>query len=109
VPPRALCSKCHASNMEWQQMEGTGKLVAFTCISIGPPEMINQGYNRENPYCTGVIELKEKARVVARIQGVDPKVPNQIPVGMSLQVEFLREENSLQQKIVLAFKPLAKS
>lgn len=87
-------------------MEGTGKLTAFTCISIGPPEMINRGYSRENPYCTGVVELKEKVRVVARIQGVDPKVPSQIPVGMSLQVEFLREENGPEQKTVLAFKPL---
>ena len=106
VPPRALCPRCDGSTMEWERMEGRGKLVAFTCISIGPPSMLKLGYSRENPYCTGVVELEEKARVVARIQGVDARNPGRIAIGMPLQVDFLREDSDSGSRTVLAFKPL---
>ncbi len=106
VPPRALCPKCDGSTMEWERMEGRGKLVAFTCIAIGPPSMLKLGYGRDNPYCTGVVELEEKARVVARIQGVDTRNPRTITVGMPLQVDFLQEDRGSGSRAVLAFKPL---
>ncbi|MXZ35285.1 MAG: hypothetical protein F4X19_00875 [Acidobacteria bacterium] len=106
VPPRALCPRCDSSAMEWQRMDGRGKLVAFTCIAIGTPAMLKQGYGRENPYCTGVVELEENARVVARIQGVDTRNPATISVGMPLQVDFLREDSGSGSRTVLAFKPL---
>ncbi len=109
VPPRALCPQCDSSNMKWEPMEGRGKLVAFTCISIGPPAMLKLGYSRENPYCTGVVELEEKARVVARIQGVDTRNPDNIPIGMPLQVDFLQEDSDSGRRTVLAFKPLDES
>ena len=63
VPPRSICIKCHASDMQWAQMKGHGHLAAFTCISIPPPFMMAQGYHRKNPYCTGVVELEEGARI----------------------------------------------
>ena len=109
VPPRALCPKCVSSNMAWEQMEGRGKLVAFTSISIGPPAMLKRGYSRKNPYCTGVVELKEKARVVARILGVDPHNPAEISIGLPLQVDFLQEDDGPVARTVLAFKPLDRS
>ena len=105
VPPRALCPSCDSSTMEWERMEGRGKLVAFTCIAIGTPAMLKLGYGRENPYCTGVVELEEKARVVARIQGVDTRNPGTISVGMPLQVDFLQEDSGSGSRTVLAFKP----
>ncbi len=104
-----MCPKCDSSNMEWEQMAGRGKLVAFTCISIGTPAMMKLGYGRQNPYCTGVVELKEKTRVVARIQGVDTGNPAKIPIGLPLQVDFLQEDNGPGQRTVLAFKPLGEA
>lgn len=92
--------------MEWEQMEGRGKLVAFTCIAIGTPAMLKLGYGREKPYCTGVVELEENTRVVARIQGVDTRNPDTISVGMPLQVDFLQEDSGSGLRTVLAFKPL---
>ncbi|MGD8210799.1 MAG: zinc ribbon domain-containing protein, partial [Desulfobacterales bacterium] len=59
VPPRSICIDCYGSDMEWVEMQGKGRLAAFTCINIPPPFMIAQGYNRKNPYCTGVVELEE--------------------------------------------------
>ena len=54
VPPRSLCVKCFRSDMDWMEMKGIGRLAAFTCITIAPPFMIAQGYNRNNPYISGV-------------------------------------------------------
>ena len=106
VPPRSLCPQCRHSEMEWTETAGEGSLVAFTSISIGTPTMIKEGYDRNNPYCSGAVELVEGARVVARIEGVDSLCPETIKVGMPLRVKFLRQETGDNSTIVLAFSPI---
>jgi len=105
TPPRSICIKCYKSDMEWVEMKGSGKLAAFTCISIGPPSMIAEGYTRKNPYCVGVVELEEGTRVDARIEGVDPKKPETIKVGMPVKVKFLHRREGDNQVAYLAFTP----
>jgi len=105
VPPRPICIKCYGDNIEWLEMRGSGKLCAFTCIAVGPPSMIEEGYTRENPYCSGVVELEEGARVVARIDGIDAKRPETIKIGMPLKTKFLRRGEGSLRKIILAFEP----
>jgi uncharacterized OB-fold protein len=105
VPPRPICIKCHGEEMEWVQMKGKGTLAAFTCITIGPSFMIEEGYNRKNPYCSGVVELEEGARVDARLEGVDAKNPGNILVGMPLTVKFLHRGEGDHSKTYLAFEP----
>ncbi len=106
VPPRALCIKCFNTEMEWKEMKGKGKLIAFTCISVAPPFMIEQGYNRNNPYCSGVIELEEGAKVDARIEGVDAKNPENIKIGMDMKVKFVHSSVGEHEKTYLAFEPV---
>lgn len=106
VPPRSICINCRGFNMNWMQMQGTGKLAAFTCIAIGPPFMIAAGYDRENPYCSGVVQLDEGVRVVARIEGVDVKSPENISVGMPLTADFLHWGKGPSLHTYLAFKPV---
>jgi hypothetical protein len=106
VPPRSICIDCYGSDLEWVEMKGQGRLAAFTCINVPPPFMIAQGYNRKNPYCTGVVELEEGARVDARIEGVDCAKPEEIKVGMPLKVKYLHRAEGDQQTTYLAFEPL---
>ena len=106
VPPRSLCPQCRHSEMEWTETAGEGTLAAFTSISIGTPAMIKEGYDRNNPYCSGAVELVEGARVVARIEGVDSLCPETIEVGMPLRVKFLRQETGDNSTTVLAFSPI---
>ena len=106
VPPRSLCPQCRHSEMEWTETAGEGRLVAFTSISIGTPTMIKEGYDRNNPYCSGAVELVEGARVVARIEGVDSLCPETIKVGMPLKVTFLRQGAGENRKTVLGFTPV---
>ena len=105
VPPRSICVKCFSSDMEWVEMKGKGRLAAFTCITVAPPFMIAQGYNRKNPYISGVVELEEGGRVDARIEGVDAGEPEKIKVGMPLKVKFLHREEGGKKETYLAFEP----
>ena len=106
VPPRSICIECYGTAMEWVEMKGKGKLAAFTCIAIGPPNMIEEGYDRKHPYVSGVVELEEGVRVVARIEGMDGGKPETIKIGTPLQVEFLHRGEGDNLKTFLAFKPL---
>ena len=91
--------------MEWVERKGKGKLAAFTCITIAPPFMIEQGYNRKNPYCSGVVDLEEGGRVDARIEGVDAGKPEDIKVGMPLKVKYLHRGEGEKKETYLAFEP----
>lgn len=106
VPPRPICIKCHGSGMEWVEMKGEGNLKAFTCIAVVPPFMMEEGYDRKHPYCSGVVELEEGARVVARIEEVDANDPENIQVGMPLTAKFLHRGEGENARTFLAFKPL---
>ena len=105
VPPRSICIKCHGTEMEWVEMKGKGKLAAFTCIAIGPPFMTKEGYDRKHPYVSGVVELEEGVRVVARIEGMDGSKPETIKIGTPLQVEFLHTWGEGENSTTLAFRP----
>ena len=105
VPPRSICVKCHSSEMEWVEMNGKGTLAAFTCITVAPPFMMAQGYDRKHPYCSGVVELEEGARVDARIEGVDAGKPEDIKIGMPVKVTFLHWDEGENPQTFLAFRP----
>jgi len=105
-PARAICPKCKGWDMEWIPMKGIGKLIAYTCISVGPPMMIQEGYDREHPYCSGVVELDEGTKVCARIEGVDASKPQTIKVGTPVTVKFLHRGEGENLKTFLAFMPI---
>ena len=104
VPPRSICVKCYGSELEWVEMKGNGELAAFTCIAIGPPFMIKEGYDRKHPYVSGVVELEEGVKVVARIEGVDASKPEAIKIGTPLKVEFLHKGEAESPMTFLAFR-----
>lgn len=106
VPPRPICVKCYGSQMEWVEMSGKGRLAAFTCITIGPPFMIAQGYDRKHPYCSGVVDLEEGGRVDARIEGVDMSNPENINVGTPMKAKFLHRTDGEMKETYLAFEPV---
>jgi len=104
LPPRPLCIKCFGTEMEWVEMKGKGKLAAFTTIAIAPTLMLEEGYGRDNPYCTGVVELEEGPKISARILGVDAKKPEEIKIGTPLAVDFVERGEGEGKRTFLAFK-----
>ncbi len=105
VPPRHFCMECGSREMRWHEMKGEGELAAFTCIFVAPPYMVELGYDRKNPYCTGVISLPEGTRIVARIEGVDASKPESIKIGTPMKVDFLKQGEGEKARTFLAFRP----
>ena len=91
--------------MEWVQLGGLGRLVAFTYIFVPPLPMAKLGFGKNNPYAVGVVELEESPKIVARIIGMDSKKPEQIRARTPLKVEFIHTDEVASRKTVLAFKP----
>jgi len=89
LPPRPLCLKCKGKDMEWVELKGKGKIVSFTTIGVGPPTMIEAGYDRNNHYCAGVIEMEEGCRMTAQILGVDVEHPENREIGAPVSVDFI--------------------
>jgi uncharacterized OB-fold protein len=63
------------------------------------------GYDREHPYCSGVVGLEEGVKIDARIEGVDPSKPETIKIGMPLKVKFLHRGEGEKMQTYLAFEP----
>lgn len=105
VPPRPLCVKCFSPELDWEEVAGRGRLVAFTCIAVAPPFMITQGYGRKRPYVSGVVDLDGGGRVDARIEGVNPARPETITIGMSVRARYLHRRDSEPPETYLAFEP----
>lgn len=106
LPPRAICPHCHSDQIEWFELSGKATLAAFAAVFIGPSTLQAEGYDRNNPYCAGIVELDEGVKISARILGVDAKNPASIAIGTPLTIEFMERGEAEQQKTVLAFKTI---
>ncbi len=114
LPPRAICSHCHAQAMTWIQLQGEGKVLGFTSIAITPTSMAYRGYGRTNPFVTALVELKEGPCISARLEGVDFRnLEKSVKVGMPVQADFLPEDTARVglrgrasgRQVTLVFRP----
>jgi len=103
LPPRAICLQCHGEALEWVELSGRGKLAAFASIYVGPSAMVAEGYDRNNPYVSGIVETEEGAKISARILGVDAKQPDVAWIGTPLVVTFVDRGEGDSKSTVLAF------
>ena len=103
LPPRPLCPHCHGSDMDWQELSGSGKLIAYTTVHIAPTAMIEAGYGRDNPYCVGVVQLDEGPAISAQILGVDCSNPQQISIGTNLKSAFVERGQDDDRRTTLVF------
>ena len=103
LPPRAICPRCFGEVMAWVELSGDAKLVAFTAIAVGPSAMIAEGFNRNTPYVSGIVALKEGPKISARILGVDARQPDLAWIGTPLTVTYLDRGEGEQKSSLLAF------
>jgi len=103
VPPRPICPETYSEDMEWVELSGKGELAAFTAVHIGPTAMVEAGYDRFHPYCTGIVQLAEGPAISAQILGVDALNPESIEIGTPLKVEYLRRGKEGSERTFLAF------
>ncbi len=104
LPPRPMCTACFGDEMDWLEMDGVGVLEAFTSVYIASTAMIEAGYGRENPHCSGIVRLENGQRISAQILGVNPTEPESILIGSQVKVEFINRDEEQPEKKVLAFR-----
>jgi hypothetical protein len=76
-PPRADCYRCLASNMEWFDVTGTGKLITYSQLKYAP-----QGFGDDLPYAIALVDYGDY-KVFGRIAQDVPE--EDIEVGMSVK------------------------
>ena len=89
LPPRALCPRCWGADLEWVELSGRGVLAAYTAVHIGLTALNAEGYSRDNPYCSAIVELAEGVKISARLLGVDARQPDSIQIGAPLTAVFV--------------------
>ena len=106
LPPRPYCPACHGEELGWIEFSGRGELLAYTTVHIAPTAMIEAGYSRKNPYCTGVVRLEEGPAISAQILGVDSSKPETIKVGTPVKAEFVERGEGESMETFLAFRAI---
>ncbi len=75
-PPRADCYQCLSSEVEWFDVGGAGKLMAFSKLKFGPI-----GFENDLPYCIAVLDYG-KYKIFGRIdKSLDD---SEIQIGMDM-------------------------
>lgn len=103
VPPRPLDPETHSDEMEWVELSGEGELAAFTAVFIGPNAMVAAGYDRKNPYMSGIVKLAEGPFISAQILGLDAASPDVDDIGTPLTVQFIERGEDGAKRTFLAF------
>lgn len=66
--------------------------------------MITAGYDRKNPYCSGIIRLDEGPAISGQILGLNTQKPWENKIGIPLEVSFINRVTAEGTKTVLAFR-----
>lgn len=84
-PPRADCYKCLASNMEWFEVIGAGRLVTYSQLKYAPI-----GFEEDVPYRIALVDYGDY-QVFGRIVADLPE--EEIRLGMEMQTVVNRLPN----------------
>lgn len=82
--PRSVCPACWASDLEWVEAEGRGRVFTYTVQQRAP-----EGFEAHLPYITAMIELTEGVRIMSRVL-CDPA---DVHIDMPVHVEFAQVQD----------------
>nr|MDO8115218.1 Zn-ribbon domain-containing OB-fold protein [Candidatus Sigynarchaeota archaeon] len=106
LPPRKICSKCLSSDTGWIDLTNlSGKLSTFSCVYVGTKRFLDRGFDQKNPYAFGVVTLENGAAITGLLQGVDPKKPETIKIGMNLKLKFVEVQTPAGLQVDVGFEP----
>ena len=84
-PPRVDCYQCLASNVEWFEVSGSGKLVTYSKLEFAPV-----GFQDDVPYCIALLDYG-KYKIFGRIAKDVPE--DEIKVGMEMKTVVNKTSN----------------
>lgn len=79
--PRPTCPRCLSADKEWAESEGRGRVYSHVTViyeKTGYPGI-------RTPYSIVVVEMLEGIRILANMDGIDPK---DVHIGMPVEVVF---------------------
>jgi uncharacterized protein len=79
--PRAFCTHCSGSKVQWSRASGRGTLASFTIVH----RAVSQAYAAEAPYVVALVRLEEGPMMMSNVVGGSHA---DLQIGMSLQVVF---------------------
>lgn len=82
-PPLPMCSSCQSLEWDWVVSTGRGEIYSFV-VHHHPPIP-----GLDPPCVIALVELEEGTRLVANVAGIPPE---DVTVGLPVEVEFLRIE-----------------
>jgi uncharacterized OB-fold protein len=82
-PPRPMCPHCHSLSIEVVELSGHGTLYSYSVLHH--PQHPAFDY----PVLAALVDLEEGVRMVSNLAGIEP---NDIRIGMPLEVEFQEQE-----------------
>lgn len=85
--PRVLCPRCGSTDLGWVPSTGRGTVYTHTTIRMS---FWGDAFADDVPYNVSYIELDEGVRIVSNVVGVPP---DEVRVGMPVQVEFVARED----------------
>ena len=84
-PPRADCCQCLTTNMEWFEIDGTGKLITYSKLEFAPI-----GFQEDVPYCIAALDYGDY-KVFGRLASDLPD--DEVKVGMPMKTVSNRLPN----------------
>jgi uncharacterized OB-fold protein len=94
--PRSVCPRCWSSQLVWFRAAGTGRIVSFSRIHRGLPEV----FQAEAPIVLAEIALTEGALMIARVVTPDPDA-----VVSGMQVHLVAPEDAARYPLP-TFRPV---
>ncbi len=78
-PPKVDCPKCLLSDIEWFEIKGEGKLIAYTKVNYGPSE-----FEDEIPYTLAIGEFRDDIKIFSWLSRDIEE--SDIKIGMGIKV-----------------------
>jgi len=79
--PRALCTACQATDLDWQTSAGAGTVFTFT-VNQRPP---TPAFKDDVPYVIALVDLDEGFRMMLNV--IDC-APDEVHIGMRVRIVF---------------------
>lgn len=88
--PRTICDACGLSRLSWKPVVGIGTVYSSTTV--------RRKADRGGDYNISIVELQEGARMMSRVEGIDP---SEVKIGMRVSASIITEKD----KPLVVFHP----
>lgn len=83
LPARAICPTCLASEVTWQEAEGSAKLLSWVVYHVA----YHDAFKDKVPYNVALVELAEGPRLISSVLAASDDLRGDMPLKLEIQTE----------------------